>query len=52
MHPQKVQNSMGDWEEDNEYPIGSLFFNHKIIELSDITPKIVNWPRNKPVKVE
>jgi hypothetical protein len=35
---------------DEDIPTRPLYFKYKIIKLKDISPKIVNWPRNKPVK--
>ena len=37
-------------DDDVEFPVRNLHFSYKIIALKDIAPKIVNWPRSKPIK--
>lgn len=38
-------------EDEQDYPVRQLYFKYKTIELKDISPKIVNWPRTKPIKL-
>ena len=55
LHPQNMRTFIQEFrdeneDEDAEFPVRNLHFSYKIIALKDIAPKIVNWPRSKPIK--
>tara|TARA_B100001079_G_scaffold138882_2_gene119025 strand:- start:1249 stop:2616 length:1368 start_codon:yes stop_codon:yes gene_type:complete len=55
IHPHTMRNFIQEYRDENEdddaeFPVRNLHFSYKIIELKDIAPKIVNWPRSKPIK--
>jgi hypothetical protein len=56
LHPEHLRSIITDYnneeEAEEEFPCRNLNFAYKIITLKDIAPKIVNWPRSKPIKDE
>ena len=55
LHPQTMRQFIQEYRDENEdddveFPVRNLHFSYKIIALKDIAPKIVNWPRSKPIK--
>ena len=57
LHPKHMRTMIHEYRDENEdddaeFPVRNLHFSYKIIRLTDIAPKIVNWPRSKPIKKE
>jgi hypothetical protein len=56
IHPNRLRELIREYNDENEteeeYNTRNLNFQYKIIKLKDVEPKIVNWPRSKPIKSE
>ena len=56
IHPNRLRELIREYNDENEteeeYNTRNLNFQYKIIKIKDVEPKIVNWPRSKPIKSE